>query len=154
MDLRLTRVDTGSRVILERLLQLSLYEGGMEPGPDGLIDWGEPLDKFLTDPACVPLFFTVEGRLAGFALVKLDRRPTGPDGKTPVSANFIEEFYVMRPHRRKGIGTRAADLILRQYPGRWMVSTWPGRVAVRFWHHVATGRADVNGVEFGPGDWV
>ena len=78
MDLQLMRVDTGSRVILERLLQLSLYEGGMEPGPDGLIDWGEPLDKFFADPACVPLFFTVGGRLGGFALAKLDRRPTGP----------------------------------------------------------------------------
>ena len=60
MNLQLEHVETDKRVILERLLQFKLYEGGMEPGADGLIDWGEPLDKFFSDPGCVPLFFTVE----------------------------------------------------------------------------------------------
>jgi len=152
VNVRLERVDPSKRVVFDRLLQLHLYEIGMNPSPDGLIEWGEPLDKFFSDPTCVPLFITAEGHMAGFALIKLDRKPPGPDGKTPMNANLIEEFHVLRPYSRKGIGTRAADLIFRQQPGRWMVTSRPDRVRVAFWRHVAMERPDVNGVEFTPDD--
>ena len=136
--------------VIERLLQLELYEGGMEPGPDGLIDWGEPLDKFFTDPEHIPLLFRDDNGLVGFALVKLNRKLTGPDGKTSMTTNFIEEFLILRPHRRKGLGNRAVALILQRYPGQWMATTWPGAMSIGFWHYVATTRSEVNGREFGP----
>lgn len=152
MNVQLECVDPSKSVVLDRLLQLHLYEIGMNPGADGLIEWGEPLDKFFSDPTCVPLFITVEGQMAGFALIKLDHRPTGPDGKTPVSANLIEEFHVLRPYRRRGVGTRAADLIFRQHPGRWMITCHPDGTRVAFWRHVVIERPDVHGVEFAPDD--
>jgi predicted acetyltransferase len=152
MDLRLRRVDPASRGILERLLQFELYDVGLDPGPDGVIEWGESLDKFLADPSCVPLFLEVGGQVAGFALLKLGRNPTGPDGRTAVRSNVIEEFYVMRPHRRKGIGTHAIDLILERFPGHWTVTTWPDDRRVNFWRHVATAREAFNGKEFAPGE--
>ena len=130
------------------MLQLELYDIGMDPGPDGLIDWGESLDNFFTDSSCVPLFLKVGGQVVGFALLKLNRGLPGPDGCTRRRANLIAEFYVMRPHRRKGIGTRAMDLILKQFPGAWTVTTWPDPRRVAFWRRIATDR----GREFAPGE--
>ena len=153
MNLELEKVAVGDRAILERLLQLELYDVGMEPGPDGLIDWGESLDKFFDDPSCIPLFLKMHGQLAGLALLKLNRKLPGPDRKTCTTANLLEEFYVMRPHRRKGLGTRAMDLVLRDYPGQWIVTTWPDSQRVRFWRYVAMGRNVVKGREFGPDEY-
>ena len=136
--------------VVERLLQFKLYEGGMEPEPDGLIDWGEPLDTFFTDPNYVPLLFRDANKLVGFALVKLNRKPTGPDGKTPVTTNCIEEFFILPPHRRKGLGTRAVDLIRQRYPGQWMATTWAGATSVGFWRSVAAACPEVNGREYQP----
>jgi len=152
MNLELEKAAVADHSILERLLQLELYEIGMEPGANGLIDWGESLEKFFTDPSCIPLFMNMDGRLVGFVLLKLDRNPTGPDGKTPMRANMIEEFYVMRPYRRKGIGTLAVDLIIKRFPGRWIATTWPNAQRVAFWRHVAIGRDTMNGREFSAGE--
>ena len=141
--------------IIERLLQFHLYECGAEPGQDGMIDWGEPMERFFTDPACVPLLFRDDDELVGFAFVKLDRRLASPDGQTPIAANLIEEFFILRSHRRKGLGTLATDLILDRYPGRWSVTTWPDTCAgasARFWHYLTITRSGLDTREFGPGD--
>jgi len=150
MNLELRRVDAGSRTILERLLQFELYEVGMDPEPDGLIDWGESLDMFFTDSSHVALFFMMDGQIAGFALLKLSRNPTGPDGRTPTRSNLVEEFYVMRPHRRKGVGTLSMDLVLKEFPTQWTITTWPDQRRVAFWRHVATRSGTFNAREFGP----
>ena len=159
MELRIEKAEASEAAVVDRLLQFTLYEGGMDPDPDGRIDWGEPLERFFTRPDFVPLLFREDDQLVGFALVKLNRRPTGPDGKTPVESNFIEEFCILRPRRRRGLGTRAFDVILERYPGRWMTSTWPGGEG--FWHHVVMDRPEVNGREYKPdenkgypGQWV
>lgn len=136
--------------VIRGLLQLHLYEVGMEPGPDGLIDWGEPLDEFFTSPGHVPLLFQDDNGLVGFALVRLNCELAGVDGKTIVTTNFMEEFFILRPHRRKKLGTRAADLIFEMYPGRWTVTCWPGHKGEGFWRHVATARPSVRGREFRP----
>ncbi len=152
MTLTIERAQTHERLLVERLLQLHLYEGGAEPGPDGVIDWGEPLDKFFSDRSCVPLLFREDGKLVGFALAKLNRKPPGPDGKTAVSTHFIEEFFVLRGHRRKGLGTRAVELLFGRFPGRWMTTTWPGGTADRFWRSAVMGRHGARGREYGPGE--
>lgn len=71
MKLKLVNVGSERRIILERLLQLMLYEGGMEPGANGLIDWGESLDSYFVESMNIPLFFTTEDKFVGFALIKL-----------------------------------------------------------------------------------
>ena len=142
MKLTVERARADEEVLVEHLLQWTLYEGGMEPGPDGLINWGESLEKYFTKPDHLALVFRQDERVVGYSLAKLGRNPTGPDGKTPVHANFVEEFFVLRPHRRKGVGTAAATAIISQHPGVWMTSCWPGGMGVEFWPRVAasTGR--------------
>ena len=138
MKLEIKRAFSQRRVILERCLQFFLYETGADPDFDGLIDYCESLDRFFDGPAHIPLFINVDDVIVGIALVKLDRAPAGPDGKTPVpGTNILDSFFVSRRWRRKGIGTRAVHMIFDRYAGRWMVTTWPDETRERFWRKVS-----------------
>jgi len=152
MQLNVDLVKLEKRIVLERLLQLMLYEGGMEPGADGLIDWGESLDSYFGESMNVPLFFMMEGRIVGFTLIKLGRMLKGPDGHSNIKMNVIEEFFIVRPWRRKGIGTAAAHMILNRYRGQWAITTFPDDARTRFWRHVATGYKQGKSHEFSPGE--
>jgi predicted acetyltransferase len=72
----------------------------------------------------------VDGRLAGFALVS-DRAHFAGAGVRAISE------FVLRKYRRRGIGTRAARILLASFPGRWELAelTWnvPAR---RFWRRL------------------
>lgn len=124
----------------------------MEPGANGFIDWGESLDSYFVGSMHIPLFFTTEDKLVGFALIKLKQTLKGLDGQSDTMINIIVEFYVIRPWRRKGIGTTAAHMILDRYPGQWVITTWPNDVRVRFWHHVVTQYKQGKVHEFSPGE--
>ena len=152
MEFSLERVDPGKRVVLERLLQFELYELDMEPGSDGVIDWGESLDKFFRDPGCIPLFIAADETTLGFALIKTNRTLKGPDGCTDTVMNLLAEFYVLRPWRRKGIGTTAARMVFRAYPGAWVVTTWPNGPQVAFWRHVMNHIPETDFQEYRPGE--
>lgn len=152
MNLDLRRVDPRSRVILEGLLQLELYEIGMDPGLDGLIDWGESLDRYFADPEPNAFFFVVDDRIVGFALVKLIRASTPPEGYGVAVLNLVSEFYVARPWRRKGIGTCAAHMLFDRYPGQWAITSWPDGLRVRFWRHVTSEYRRGKTQEFSPGE--
>ena len=150
MGLELRKVDAEHRVVLERLLQFHLYETGMEPGPEGLVDWGESLDPFFCDSNFLALFIVWQGQDAGFVLAKLDHSPPDPSTGEPIRVHFIEEYFLLRPHRRQGLGTQAFDQMTVAYPGPWLVSTHPDEARVAFWRHVAVGRPGAQGKEFTP----
>jgi predicted acetyltransferase len=124
----------------------------MEPGEQGAIDYRESLDKYFGGASCLPLFFTLDNRNVGFALVKLCRAVREADGISQGRTNFIEELYIRRPFRRKGLGTAAVANVIAVNPGRWMVSTWPGSVRVAFWRHVALSRHLASVTEYAPGE--
>ena len=71
------------------------------------------------------------GRLAGFALVK-DRADFAGAG-----VREINEFFVLRKYRRRGVGTRAAEALFALFAGRWEVAELVWNVAAqRFWRRV------------------
>jgi predicted acetyltransferase len=87
-----------------------------------------PLDAYWREPARVPLLLRVGAQLAGFALVnevshagfRIDRS--------------MAEFFVVRKHRRGGVGTAAAQAIFAQYPGAWEVAVARrNTAALPFW---------------------
>ncbi|MER6030104.1 GNAT family N-acetyltransferase [Streptomyces sp. NPDC001851] len=105
---------------------LSESEGTL-PGPDGTFR-GERVEYALTRPDWAPYLFLKDGRPAGFAFVR------GLDGPVRV----LNSFFVVRGARRRGVGTRLAQDVLRRHPGAWEIAfqkTNPA--AVRFWPHVA-----------------
>src|SRR5438552_2489308 len=90
------------------------------------------LDQYWKEPGRYPFLIHADGRLAGFALVA----EQGVDGAgKPVHA--IAEFFVLRPHRRREVGERAARALFERFPGGWWVAQHPANTpAQAFWRKV------------------
>ncbi len=68
------------------------------------------------------------GDLAGFAIVT----PAGDAGAT-----MMAQFFVMRGHRRAGVGQLAATRLFDTYAGAWEVHVIEeNRVALAFWREI------------------
>jgi len=85
-----------------------------------------------------PFVIRVDGRPGGFALVKrLSAEPATFD---------MGEFFVVPPHRRRGIGRRAATWLFDCCAGSWEVREMPTNTpAQQFWRRVI---ADYTGDAF------
>ena len=123
--------------IIQNMMQLYVHDfseqwAGTERGEledDGFFA-EYPLEPYWQEPGRIPLLLRVEGRLAGFALVNawshsglsLDRS--------------MAEFFVVRKHRRDGIGRRAAHIIFDRYPGQWETAVArKNHGALAFWRN-------------------
>lgn len=108
--------------------------------------WSEPDRRF-------PFIVKRGGRVAGFALA------TRGSPVTPDPDRFdVAEFFILRRHRRSGVGTRAAALLWRHLPGLWTVRVSDRNAgALPFWASaIATftrGRASEARRAGTPPDW-
>ena len=68
------------------------------------------LDHYWTDAERFPYLVRVDGMLAGFALVRIDK-----------GVRQIAEFFVLRRFRRQSIATTASQMAFANHPGRWEV---------------------------------
>lgn len=59
----------------------------------------------------------VDGKIAGFALVR-----RGSPLDADALAAYVEEFFVLRKYRRRGVGAQLARHVFAQFPGRWQVA--------------------------------
>lgn len=138
--------------IVRRLVQLYVYD---------LVGarWGVEADGSYAPPRWHRRFWRrdgrhrflvrVNGRPAGFALI----REIAPGHGGP--AHEISEFFVLRTHRRRGVGARVARALFNRFPGRWELSvlTW-NRGALSFWRRVIRGaaRGRVESIQRAQGD--
>jgi predicted acetyltransferase len=147
------------QAVLERLLQLYIHDFSEilpagdpqgDLGPDGRFP-RYPLEDFWRDEALVPLLIRIDGRLAGFAL--LDR--TSHSGR-PVERN-MREFFIVRKHRRRGAGVRAAQAIFSRWPGQWEAAVMRANAAaLPFWRRAAATHPQAEALEeidARPPDW-
>ena len=119
--------------LLSNLLALYMHDMSeifpVEVGADGRfvydklpLYWSEPERRF-------PFLIRAGGKLAGFALVT--RGLSGDDAPELLD---VAEFFVLRSHRRSGVGCEAAFLLWKRLPGRWIVRVSEGnRPGVPFW---------------------
>ncbi len=124
--------------ILSNLLELYCHDlsdvFALELGADGRFGydklplyWSEPQRRF-------PFLIRCSSQIAGFALVT-----RGVPGSDDPDAFDVAEFFVVRRHRRSGVGRRAAFLLWNRFPGRWVVRVSEGNTgACRFWEGVIT----------------
>jgi len=88
-----------------------------------------PLDVFFTDGRRHAFLLRVDGALAGFALMQERSALTGDE-----SACDVCEFFVVRRHRRRGVGERAAHQLFDRFARRWEVREKRENVAgAAFW---------------------
>ncbi len=124
-----------TRSTVANLMELYLYEfsdiDGRPIGPDGCYGYAT-LDAYWREAGRYPFLVRVDGQLAGFALV-IEHRIL--DGQSP--GHLIAEFFVMRAHRRRGVGEAVAMRLFDRFPGPWWVSEHGGNVqALAFWRAV------------------
>jgi predicted acetyltransferase len=122
--------------VLSNLLELYSHDlsdvFALEPGADGRFGykklplyWLEPESRF-------PFLIHAGARLAGFALVT-----RGSPASVDPNDFDIAEFFVLRRHRRSGVGRRAAFLLWNRFGARWIVRVSEGnQTGVRFWADV------------------
>ena len=137
MNISLTPASLEEKPIVERLMQLYLYDFTEFDGDD-VDTQGQYANKYLPlyweEPNRRPFLIHANGKLAGFVLVRLEI-----DGliDPPRKVNQIAEFFVMKKYRRYGVGKFAAVWVFDQYPGNWEVEQIAGNLpAQTFWHKI------------------
>lgn len=154
-DLEITVAQPHERVVLENLMQLYVHDFSEqwsdqargEVGADGLFE-AYPLDPYWREPTHIPLLVRKGGHLAGFALLDAHSHA----GRT-VDRN-VAEFFILRKHRRGGVGLAAAQAIFARYPGVWEAAITRRNVgALHFWRKAASAYAEVTETDIVSDDW-
>lgn len=126
------------RETLANMLQLYIHdfadlspeEKRGELGEDGRFELPD-LSALWREPGHVPLLIRVDSRLAGFCVI--NRRH---HGARSVDWN-VAEFFVVRKHRRNGVGAAAATHAFQARPGIWEVAVRrQNTAALGFWRRV------------------
>jgi predicted acetyltransferase len=120
--------------LLGNLLELYMHDlseafPDIELGTDGRFGY-DTLPLYWSEPDCrFPFLIRYGTRVAGFVLVTRGSPASDDPGVFDVA-----EFFVIRRHRRSGVGRRAAFLVWDRLPGRWIVRVSEGNTgAVPFW---------------------
>jgi predicted acetyltransferase len=123
--------------LLRRLYQFYIYDFsefmGWDVGQDGRFA-EDDLDDCWSNPDRCQYLIRSAGQPAGFALVDLIESVAsvrrGP-------AYVMREFFVLRAHRRRGVGGAAATQAFDLFRGRWEVYQLRENVAAQaFWRKV------------------
>ena len=155
MNIDITKATRRDTPMLRQLYEFYCYDFSEFMSSD-VTDTGMYTDdKFLTgywpEPAWSSYIVRVDGRLAGFAWVL--KTTLFPDDEQPdnvamrralAEANLlasehtlIEEFFIMRGHRHKGVGEYVANWLFDRYPGVWEVSEIVANTpAQAFWRRI------------------
>jgi predicted acetyltransferase len=82
-----------------------------------------------------PFLVRVDGHWAGFAFVEVGSYVAGDDH----THWLMEEFFIVRKYRKRGIGAHFAAHLLRRFSGVWEIGQLPqNSAATAFWRHVLT----------------
>jgi predicted acetyltransferase len=150
MDIQISPAALAEKPIVENLMQLYLYDFSELCGDDcnaqGLYE-DEYLPRYWIEPERHPFLIRVDGKLAGFALV---RRMS--EGNPPTHS--MAEFFIMRKYRREGAGKRAAFQLFDRFPGKWHVAEIPENVAaIHFWRKIIAAYTGGNFEEIMDPEW-
>lgn len=100
----------------------------VEIGQDGRYGYPD-LPLYWREPGRHPLLIRVDGKLAGFALIR-----KVPQGSEDDAVWDMAEFFILRAYRRHGLGTEAAQKIWQRFAGPWQVRVMRANVtAHHFW---------------------
>lgn len=123
--------------VAERLLQLYEYDASDTYGADLEADGRYHVMDLarLWRPDYEVYLLTVDGHLAGFACVArhvsyLDDAPTW----------LMDEFFVLRKYRRRGVGGHVARALFDGHPGRWELGQLEGSTAAQAFWRATLGR--------------
>lgn len=136
VNVELVVVTEEHKDVLASLLQFYRYDfsgiRGYELTPHGTFIY-RYLDHYFTEDGREACFITADGQLAGFTMT---RRIDG-------STREVAEFFVVRRHRRHGVGRDAARQMFLRHPGEWLLAfDHVNSEAAQFWPSVVAAIAD------------
>ncbi len=135
-EVTLGRATEADAVLLSNPQELYIHELSdifpVDVGTDGRFGysklplyWAEPKRRFA-------FLIQASGRIAGFAFATRG----SPMSDDPEDLD-VAEFFVLRSHRRSGVGRHAARLLWHRIPGQWIVLVSEGNsLALAFWESV------------------
>ncbi len=125
MKIEILPAHVEDKPVLRHLLHLCLHDcsefNGKDVNEHGLFDYLY-LDYYWTEAGRFPFLVRVEGKLAGFVLV----RQLETEGDEPLWQ--MAEFFIVRKYRRRGIGREVAHRVFGQFEGRWEVTQEEGNL--------------------------
>lgn len=132
--------DLTDKTVIRRLLELHAHDHS-EFDSKEINDHGEFGYRYLghhwTEPDRHPFLVRSGGCIAGFFVSGLHATDEGEVRGSAGAAYSMSEFFVLRRHRRRGVGLLAAHALFRQFPGPWRVRQTPGNEpATSFWRAV------------------
>ncbi|MCG7499220.1 GNAT family N-acetyltransferase [Vibrio sp. Of7-15] len=118
MEVSLVEIDLSSRPVLENLFQYYVYDmsGFLALSTNEMGQYNvnhSQLDIYWQRDDHTPFFIYVDSEIAGFALIR--RYPT------QLSTYDIEQFFVLKAFKGKGVGKKALKLLTTQFSGEWQV---------------------------------
>jgi predicted acetyltransferase len=127
------RVDRSHEAVLRNLLELYCHDLAewllLDAKDDGTYGyppekvWSPRVEVHLASLGSVPV---------GFALVGSAEPYVGD-----AEARDVNEFFVVRRHRRSGLGQALATHVFGLHPGRWLVRVYQGNLpALPFWRRI------------------
>ena len=131
MEVSLVKIDKDDRNILENLFHYYVYEmsGFLALGPnqDGHFGFNKSqFDIYWESESHIPYFIYVNQELAGFVLIR--KYPSD------LSSNDIDQFFVLRKFKGKGIGKKAFKLVTELISGKWQIRVlFENSSALHFW---------------------
>jgi predicted acetyltransferase len=129
MSAHISLATPDERTPLFRMLELYQHDLSdiWDQDVDAAGEFSYGLDRYWGEAGNWPYVFRVNNHFAGFALV--DTRVKLPDGDF-----WMDQFFVMKKYRGKGVGAQAARAVFDLHPGRWQVGQMPNNHAARaFW---------------------
>lgn len=135
MNIELVEVIETDKSALRQLMELYAYDFSEYDDAD-VNEHGRYgytyFDYYWTEESRHPFFIFVEEILAGFVLInEYCYVATVPGTKS------IAEFFVMRKHRRQGVGRAVAIQVFNRFPGPWEVIQHGGNEpSIVFWETI------------------
>lgn len=143
-------------VTFQNLMQLYVHDFSEQWAgqPRGEVDQNGlfeayPLEPYWRDDGeHIPLLLWLGEHIVGFALLD-----THSHAGRKVDRN-VAEFFILRKHRRGGVGLAAAQAIFGRYPGVWEAAIARRNLgALHFWRKAAASYADVEETDVVSDDW-
>lgn len=131
-ELEIRRASAADRMPVYRMLEL--YQHDLSDIWDQDLDthgvYGYELDRYWGKEDCHAYVALVDGKHAGFALadtaVKIE--PAG---------HWMDQFFVLKKYRRRGVGADLAVHVFAELPGHWEVGQMPNNIAAQaFWRSI------------------
>ncbi|HDX9587539.1 TPA: GNAT family N-acetyltransferase [Bacillus pseudomycoides] len=133
MHFEIEKVKLEDKTVLKNLTELYKYDFS-EFDPEDVNEHGlyeyMYVDYYFTEEGRFPFFIKVNGKHAGFALI----REIEENDRTYYS---MSEFFVMKKYRKSGVGKQSAVQLFSKFPGEWEVAEMEENIpAQAFWRKV------------------